>query len=162
MLLMSHKISNFQLVSIVKNLICAATRGAAFLSCARGREFCQNRAKNLDISLFFSTHPAHRWAQTRPPRLLRAGNLKVLLNDLHPRRLFIWKLSAPARKLFTGARYVFALSVKTLLAGAKESQSWFPTRDATIYKPFSFRTRGRPNCYHLNSWLTRPCARSLM
>ncbi len=24
---------------------------------------------------------------------------------------------------FTGARYVFALSVKTLLAGAKESQS---------------------------------------
>lgn len=41
--------------------------------------------------------------------------------------------------VFTGARYVFALSVKTLLAGAKESQSWFPTRDATIYKPFSFR-----------------------
>ena len=55
MALMSHKISIFQLISIVKNLICAATRGVAFLSSARRRKFCQNRAKNLDISPFFST-----------------------------------------------------------------------------------------------------------
>ena len=55
MALMSHKISNFQLISIVQFFIYAATRGAAFLSGASGREFCQKRPKNLDISPFFST-----------------------------------------------------------------------------------------------------------
>ncbi len=161
MLLMSHKISNFQLVSIVKNLICAATRGAAFLSCARGREFCQNRAKNLDISLFFSTHPAHRWAQTRPPRLLRARNLKVLLNDLHPRRLFIWRLSAPARRGFYGSALCLRALRKNPVSRRKRVTVMIPQARCNDLQAFQLSC-ARPNCFHLNSWLTRARARSLM
>ena len=53
--LMSHKISIFQLVSIVKFYICAGTRSAGFLDGAQEVNFCQKRPKNLDISPFFST-----------------------------------------------------------------------------------------------------------
>ena len=53
--LMSHKISIFQLIPIVENLIPAATRGVAFLRSLREVKFCQNQAKNIDISPFFST-----------------------------------------------------------------------------------------------------------
>lgn len=55
MALMSHKISTFQLFLLVKKVICAATRGVRFWMATRGRKFCQNRAKNLDISAIFST-----------------------------------------------------------------------------------------------------------
>lgn len=55
MALMSHKISTFQLFLLVKKIICAATRGVRFLKAARAHKFCQNRAKNLDISAIFST-----------------------------------------------------------------------------------------------------------
>ena len=53
--LMSHKISIFQLIPIVENLIPAGTRGVAFLRSLREVKFCQNQAKNIDISPFFST-----------------------------------------------------------------------------------------------------------
>ena len=85
MALMSHKISIFQLISIVKNLICAAKRGVAFLSSARRRKFCQNRAKNLDISPFFSTH-ARKLKTTNPPRSLTA---------------FVWRTRKPTTRSHT-------------------------------------------------------------
>ena len=53
--LMSHKISMFQLISIVKILICAAMRSAAFLRGSRAAKFCQKRSKTLDINPIFST-----------------------------------------------------------------------------------------------------------
>ena len=94
--LMSNKISNIKLISIVKILISAGTRIAAFLRGSSEAKFCQKRAKNLDISPFFSTL-ARRGAEN-----LRKGKRVCAGKDLRGARTSLSPFPrAPMQPIFS-------------------------------------------------------------
>ena len=106
--LMSHKISIFQLVSIVKFYICAGTRSAGFLDGAQEVNFCQKRPKNLDISPFFSTR-ARQLNTSNPPRPLAASGAcgEELLQEM-PKEFQASYQAPQLRKLPWGLPFVEA------------------------------------------------------